>query len=183
MATRLIFLLLAIFSILTDSVFAEVSQASTEVGELVDPGVIKARESRLRENCSGSIYRSKKKGMPVYEEFNLSSQVVYRLRLGEKVCYIGEREGFAILDWREFEESSVAEKSSPAKELAYARLVDLWPPRTKQVAKSSDPPGLIGAVFGKAREYFRRLRYGQPPSDALEPIRPALDAIEEQVDK
>ena len=110
----------------------------------------------------------------------MTSEVLYRLKLGEKVCYIGEREGFAILDWREFSVDRTAENQQ--EELAYARLADLWPPKDLKSSTSGAAPGVIGLVFSKAKEYFRRLRYGQPPSDALEPIRPAIDLLEERVE-
>jgi len=48
-------------------------------------------------NCSW--YRAKRANVPVYAEPDRSGEIKSRLRLGENVCYIGEKKGFAILDW------------------------------------------------------------------------------------
>ena len=80
-------------------------------------------------NCS--YYRSKKADIPVYRDADTASEVVARLRLGEEVCYIGERAAFAIVDWSKQAVIRGAAESG-AEEQRFVRLVDLWPPRESQ---------------------------------------------------
>ncbi len=65
--------------------------------------------------------------MPVYFESATTSGVLDRLKLGEEVCYVGERGEFAIIDWSK--QNLIRGAATPEKEQAFARLVDLWPPR------------------------------------------------------
>ncbi len=125
---------------------------------------------QLKESCSGVLYRSKKDEIPVYAEPDETAQVVYRLKLGEKVCYIGEKGSFAILNWESFLSSEERELSK--EKLAYSRLVDLWPPKDGS-GKKEHLPGLAG-FFSKARSIFQRMGYGHPPEDALEPYEPII---------
>jgi len=86
-----------------------------------------------KESCQGQLYRAKKDNVPIFDEASTTGQVLFQLMLGERVCYVGERDKFAVLDL----ESSPATKmhsgepqtARPSSRLAYARLVDLWPPR------------------------------------------------------
>ncbi len=96
------------------------------------PHVVRAepgdRAYRLRPELSNcSFYRSKKADVPVYLEADTASGVLDRLKLGEEVCYVGERAEYAILDWSK--QGIIRGAAAPAKEQAYVRLVDLWPPR------------------------------------------------------
>lgn len=77
-------------------------------------------------NCS--YYRAKKADVPVYREADTASEVIDRLRLGEEVCYVGERAAFAIVDWSK---QPVIRSGAPvgAEAQRFVRLVDLWPPR------------------------------------------------------
>jgi len=131
------------------------------------------QESRLKEACSGTLYRSKKDEVPVYGEPDQTAQVVHRLSLGEKVCYIGEKGTFAILDWGSF--LSVSGEKVQEERLSYVRLVDLWPPKNGSSRKES-LPGLAG-FFSKARSVFQRMGYGHPPEDALEPYDPIIGPL------
>jgi len=139
--------------------------ALTVAAEDSERGLKIEREGRLKEACSGMLYRSKKNEVPVYGEPDQTSEVVHRLRLGEKVCYIGEKGSFAILDWGSF--LAVNGEGVKEEKLSYARLVDLWPPKNGSGRKES-LPGLAG-FFSKARSLFQRMGYGHPPEDALEP--------------
>lgn len=150
---------------------------------------------KLKKDCGGLLYRSKKEKVPVYYEDSLSSGVLKKLTLGEKVCVVGKKSGFAIIDRRLLqlknlelnEESSSAnsfdfsedESKQVLSELAYARDVDLWPPRDMRLESSSsnNSGGILMKLFDNARDYFRRLRYG-PPDNVLEPYGPVLDKFD-----
>lgn len=142
------------------------------------------------------IYRAKKKGVPVYAQADLTAAVVGRLKLGEKVCYIGEQGKFAIVDLREHDRVNpeaadgasgktwAAEVKTGAM-IAYARLVDLWPPR-------DDPadPGRDNFVE-RLKQHYYYLRHGGVPENLFRslfgttPFEPACTAGEicEELDR
>lgn len=137
--------------------------------------------------CTGQLYRAKREGVPVYSETSKATQVIKKLKLGEKVCYVGEQNGFAILDWtREYgaaDSTSVSAEDSNTitgnkkKQLAYARLTDLWEPRDKPVQPAVTQYGLVG-LWNKAKTYFNYMRYGAVPEDGLAPYRPIIGRSE-----
>lgn len=133
---------------------------------------------KLRKDCGGLLYRSKKELVPVYYENSLSSGVLKKLTLGEKVCVVGKKSGFAIIDRRLLKLKNSSQKET-LSELAYARDVDLWPPRDMRLegGAQNNSGGVLMKLFDKAREYFRRLRYG-PPDNVLEPYAPVLDKFD-----
>lgn len=127
------------------------------------------------ENCS--LYRAKREKVPVYEKPTQSSPVVRKLILGEKVCYVGEQKGFAIIDWRLQEAVNSKNKKkaegrsveSKKPQLVFVRLVDLWapPPRVD--------PSKPGDMVEQVKRYFYYMRYGGVPEDILGPFRPYID--------
>jgi len=112
-------------------------------------------------DCSGLIYRSKKEQVPVFDEPALTGKILFQLSLGEKVCYVGEKERFAIVDLQR----SAALGVLPFQRLVFIRLVDLWPPRESQRGE------LKGDLVGNAKRYITQLLYGGVPDDALAPYK------------
>jgi hypothetical protein len=120
-------------------------------------------------------YRAKKDGVPVYNEPDLSSGFKRKLRIGEVVCYVGEKNNFAIVDGR-FRDSEktleVAEKNAP---IEYVRLSYLWPPRS---GPGSDTPDVKPSVGSRGKQQVFRPRVTAPagsvPEDVFAPFRSFL---------
>lgn len=114
-------------------------------------------------NCS--FFRAKKNRIPVYSEAAASAEVLDYLRLGEKVCYIGEVESFAIVDWRkQYLIRKTAASQVPKR--AFVRLVDLWEPARYQKEKG----GLLATVI----RFFSLRGAGVVPEDPFLPFREFL---------
>ena len=129
-------------------------------------------EKKKKEDlhCLNYIYKAKKEGVPVYKEPDETSGTLANLSLGEEVCYIGQQESFAILNWKWRAEGEKRADSQP--DVAYARLSDLWDYSTSgDDAESS----FLGRVFRRAKSYYQYLRYGGVPEDALLPYSPLVD--------
>lgn len=126
--------------------------------------------------CVGGLYRSKIEGVPVYADAAKTSQVLAKLSLGAEVCYLGERESFAIVEWPLRTEKIIplpeAEKadSDPQRKLAYVRLVDLWEPRDRARKRRT---GLLSTL----KDYYYYMRSGGVPDDGLAPYRPLLNSV------
>lgn len=123
------------------------------------------------EKCSGWLYRSKKHEVAVFEEPDRASRVLEYLSRGDEVCYVGERERFAIVEW-------TVEKQ------AYVRLVDLWPGplsdyAKEKLSKSGKPMpnpteyGLMG-IIKRVKRYFTYMRSGGVPDNALDAYEPII---------
>ncbi len=122
-------------------------------------------------SCEGFLYRAKTENVPVYAEADETSEVLKKLKLGEKVCYVGEdnrstsqqgrKRKFAVLDWRK--------ESDGKRELAFSILTDLWPPKggSKKGIKAVGPVGILQ----KAKNFMGRMRSGHPPTDTLGPYK------------
>ncbi|MCB0321930.1 MAG: hypothetical protein KDD69_00100 [Bdellovibrionales bacterium] len=113
-------------------------------------------------NCSH--YKSKRAGVPVYEQPATTSKVLAKLELGELVCYVGEQEAFAIIDWRKQDELNQREKQPRPEEpeLAFVRLVDLWDGQRSNAPRS---------YLEELRQFFHYIRYGGVPDDIWAPFR------------
>ena len=140
-----------------------------------------------RPQCS--YYRSKKEKVPVYAEPDTTSKVVSRLKLGQEVCYLGEQSGFAIVDWREKnaglapppetenkdEDKPGAPAGGPAPEanagimldqnLAYIRLVDLWPPRAGKSLSTTRK-----SIGQRLSDFYTYIRSGGVPEEPVIPL-------------
>lgn len=151
----------------------------------------------MPELATCSLYRSKKDGIPVYEKADTGSVIRGRLSLGEEVCYIGEQQGFAIIDWskqpilRRYVIGGTKQPSEPEPEpealpastagpetadgpgridRAHVRLVDLWEPRYPRYV----PPG------SWLKSIWDTLWSGGVPDDPYAPLRGAGDAVLEE---
>ncbi len=109
------------------------------------------------KNCLGGKYRSKKDDVAIYADSDRAAEVIGRLALGEKACYLGEQSGFAIIAWQ------------PPRKLAYVHLTDLWPPRGEQARRGGKD------LFQNAADYLNYMRYGGVPDDGLAPYRPLMN--------
>lgn len=142
-------------------------------------------ESSNSEFVNCSYFLAKKDEAPVYREADISSGVIRKLKLGEKVCYIGQTGGFAILDWRyqdprflsDSSEDSSVEKSQPLEnkevnsELAYIRLIDLR--RQGEEPRSSNQSD----AWSQAKEHIDSMGKALVPEDVYGPFRPVIDFI------
>ena len=126
------------------------------------------------KNCHR--YRAKKERIPVYEQPDTTSAVVGHLRLGEHVCYVGEQQGYATVDWGvQHVFSSERKKSSRKSRLVFVRLVDLWEPVAGLGSKQKKgPEGFIAWM----KSYYHYLRSGGVPEDGLIPYRPVIDLVQ-----
>ena len=117
-------------------------------------------------NCSW--YRSKKEDVPVYIEPETTSEIEGRLKRSEKVCYIGEEHGFAILQW---DRQAILRGEAPPKEdkRGFVRLVELWPPRKDDVPMND-----------KVRDAYKFREAGGVTEDPLWMLRPFLDIFSSQ---
>ncbi len=117
--------------------------------------------------------RSKKKGVPVYGEPDVTAARLGALELGEEVCGIGEVNGFVIIEW---EWQDVIRRNSTdappgPEQRGYVRLVDMWPPALRQADGGDD--GLSDVV----REWYRGRTSGVVPEDPLGPLRRAPEQL------
>jgi hypothetical protein len=106
--------------------------------------------------CGGEVYRAKSEGVVVYEEPDTTSSVKRKLRLGEKVCIIGQQRNFGIL------------AASDDRGVEFARMVDLWPPRWGRIGRPRAPVDEI-------KERFRYMRQGIVPENPSFPYRPFIE--------
>jgi hypothetical protein len=126
--------------------------------------------------CVGGFYRSKLDGVPVYADAATTSQVLTKLALGAEVCYLGERAGFAIVEWplRTVKIVPVPESekviSDPKLKIAFVRTVDLWEPRGSARKRRT---GLLSTL----KDYYYYMRSGGVPDDGLAPYRPLLNSV------
>ena len=114
--------------------------------------------------CEGAWYRIKRKRVPIYQEASSRARVIAYLSRGEKVCYIGEKERFSILDWNAGKEVN---QSEPA-ELVFVRTSDIWSPN------SGRPQGF----FGRIKQYWHYFRSGGVPEDGLAPYGPLIEIFQ-----
>ncbi|MFN8390962.1 MAG: hypothetical protein U0136_11795 [Bdellovibrionota bacterium] len=114
-------------------------------------------------NCS--YYRSKRAQVPVFQDAETRSPVIDRLALGEEVCWIGEQNGFAILDWDK-QQVIRGEELKPSGARAYVRLVELWEPRPRHENSRS--------VVDRLRDYYYYRQSGGVPEDPFWVARPLL---------
>ena len=147
---------------------AENSSSSSQKRELT---------AELESNCSGQLYRAKRDNVPVYKQADAASEVVVKLGSAQRVCYVGEKKGFAVID--RFPEAQTEELtgsetqiSETGDRLAYVRTYDLWPPRGKSAAKKNE------SILSKTVSFIRSLQYNSVPSGDFEPHPPLLKALE-----
>jgi hypothetical protein len=108
-------------------------------------------------------YRSKRADVPVYRKPDRTSAVLGKLALGETVCYVGEQDEFAIIDWQRQESLREVQSAELKTELAFIVLTDLWPPperntdlgdRIKKLFKSVGSGGLPQDIFSPLSGLF-----------------------------
>jgi len=131
-------------------------------------------------SCTGRVYKAKKDDVPVYQEPKLTAKVVSRLKLGERVCYVGEEKDFAIVDWDAHQsvQNDGVVKSKPddnkKERLVFVRTVDLWaPPNIKEQVV-----GGVLSLFEQAKSYMEYMRQGGVPEDPLMPYRPIMNLFQ-----
>ena len=112
--------------------------------------------------CEGQLYRAKRDGVPVFDEPNTTGTVTERLSVGERVCWVGERDNFAII------------VAGPERQLRYVKLYDLWPPREKDGKHKNSPHSLLGGAIDSAKGQMQRILQGIPAEDSLAPYRQVL---------
>lgn len=121
------------------------------------------------------LYRSKKDGVPVYNEADPASGVRRKLRLGEVVCYVGEKQDFAIVDGRYRDTDGRLTQDAKEAPLEYISIFYLWPPRSGPgVVKHQ---GSASQNKGKGGEVYRprvTAPSGSVPEDVFAPFRAFL---------
>lgn len=111
------------------------------------------------ETCTA--YKAKRDEVPVYQSPTSTSKVIARLSLGEEVCYVGEQDGFAILDWEKSIEQSGRDKAAGKSfELVFVLLTELWPPEDEEIG-----------LEAHAKRVFENMGYGGQPEDVFAPLR------------
>ncbi len=151
--TRSSLLLFVSFCLLSSTASAEEQATSTTIQSA------ETEQEPLLENCTR--YKAKRADVPVYEEPEKSSRVVAKLLLGEEVCYVGEQNDFAIIDWRIQPQISPERKSkTKSSELVFIALSDLWAPADKGVDLEQS-----------VRNIFESMGYGGQPDDIFGPVR------------
>ena len=145
---------------------------SANVSKAEDSFDFENRPEKLGQ-CTGLLYKSKKEGVPVYQEADTTSLVIAHLSLGEEVCYVGEKDEFAILHW---EKNSASANEKEKHTLAYARLVDLWANERYQKLPQDETNQIPRPrnFFQKIKSYYYYLRSGGVPEDGLVPYRPII---------
>lgn len=124
-------------------------------------------KSEEEEEISCTLYSAKREAVPVYRSPDKSTEVLAKLSLGEELCYIGEQDGFAIIDWEKTflrREAAFDEESQP--ELVFVSLTDLWPPMTE-----------VQSIEEHARRVFENMGYGGQPEDVFAPLRELIYKI------
>ena len=114
--------------------------------------------------CPGVVYKIRAESAPIYAEPDEASEVLFSLKISDRVCHIGEQGNFAILKLQDKSQS-----------LGFASLRDVRPLRIEK--EKSYAPGLIG-VYERAVDYMRFMYYGGVPDDPFMPVRPLLGAPE-----
>lgn len=109
------------------------------------------------ENCKK--YRAKTDGIPVYATASSTAARRKSLKAGQEVCYIGELNGFAIVDLRGAED---VQRAIRKDEVGYVRLFDLWEPVQESESKDSKK---------QVQEFFDFWRRGGIPDDPFAPFR------------
>ncbi len=120
-----------------------------------------------------AVFRAKHDHIPVYQEADATSGTVHTLKVGEKVCHIGERKRFAIVDWSKQELINGTSAKIPPVEsqrLVFVKLTDLWEPSHGGYSLQ-DPLD----VTGRAKGYLDGVQNGVVNEDVLYPFRPFLD--------
>ena len=115
----------------------------------------------------------KRKGCRYNQDPDVTAQVITKLGLGERVCYVGENEQFAIVDWSlQHELNEARDQVASEEKVAYIRLVDLWTPsKGPGSAQKGGTKGFVSWV----KQYYHYVRSGGVPEDGLIPYRPVLD--------
>lgn len=119
--------------------------------EAIPPQATASSSNESLSNCS--LYRSKRKEVPVFAEPSTTSEIIDRLGRSEKICYIGETKDFAIAQW---DKQALLRNQSPepTPRLGYIRLVELWEPRTSP-----------GTLSKQAQEQYRYQQQGGVSDD------------------
>lgn len=129
-----------------------------------------ADESQYRQLINCKEYWSKFDGVPVYAAPDESSEVITKLPAQKRVCVIGEKAEFMILDWTKqalINDRMRESKEQKAKEITYARKVDL------HQAQDHDAD-----VWSRTKRQMRRIRQGVVPEDVYGPFRPVIDWLQ-----
>jgi hypothetical protein len=144
---------------------------------LVRPSSAEEEREKTAEQealCNCAVYRAKRDAVPVYNEADTASGTKAKLKLGERVCYIGEQLGFAVVDWSKQDLLNERTKRIPREDeqqLAFVKLSDLWRPRSGEAeSRSQDSFDLVE----KARLYLYYMRNGILTEDVLAPFRPFI---------
>ncbi len=157
--------------------------SSLKFSYAIDEKSIEEKRPEEVGKCEGFLYIVKKDDTPVYNEADLSSEVVGYLKAGEKVCYIGEKNEFAILHWR-LEDKEDLEKGR--SKLSFSRLVDLVETKEYQKGlvqgnlKNSDNKKGVKrqkSFVSRVKGYFSYMLSGGVAEDGLSPYRPAMDIL------
>ena len=112
----------------------------------------------VEENCAGVLYKAKRNDVPIYRESSSTSEVIGRIDVGERVCYLGEEGKFAILQWSG-EQEQLKEES-----LSFARASDLRPVKVRRRYGSD-------GFFDRIRQFYYYIRSGGVPE--YSPVLPA----------
>ena len=117
-------------------------------------------------DCNGVWYKSKRAGAPVYFEDANTSKVIYKLGVGERVCYVGERGDYVILEWKKSKNSNEG--------LAYVRASDVRVEEVKKKRKTvyQHPRKTL---FDRIKQFYYYARSGGVPDDIIGPFRPDFE--------
>lgn len=128
--------------------------------------------------CSGFLYKAKKDGVSVFDEPSTSGAVIAVLSSGETVCYVGEKEGFAMIHWQVIEDTKNSIEE-PSKAISYVRLVDLWTSKnTQSDLRGFTPKSTSQDLLSWIYSYYSYIRSGGVPEDGLLPYRSFMNLFD-----
>lgn len=157
---------------------------------LVIPDMVRAQDLGQNEktpsySCNGQWYKVKKDKTPVFEEPAQDSRVLVYLEEADRVCYVGEKNDFAIVDrlsipskaQKEVDSllSASKEDEEAGNRFVYLRVSQLWATPTKKKDE-----GVAKEVFSRLKGMYNDFRYGGVPEDGLLPYRPFIELFQER---
>ena len=131
-------------------------------------GFVYAQESSFRKLVNCKEYWAQKDQVPVYEAPSPTSEVLDYLEPGERVCVVGERGDFFILDWKNQDKINGRhiQSSKGVASVAYTKKESV-----SLVVEQQDD------LFERAKTQLDLMRGGLVPEDIYGPFGPLIDLV------